>query len=80
MLESSSPDWAVLTIVVGFVFGWRDVSDRLKESAVVRPVGPFRGGVFDVVKPLPWAASADDFCFVEAVDRLGLRIVMTVSY
>jgi hypothetical protein len=49
LLESSVFGWAGLTVVVGFVFGWWDVSDGFEDAVVVEPVDPFQGGVLDVV-------------------------------
>jgi hypothetical protein len=49
-----------LTVVVGFVFGWRDVSDRLEDPVVVEPVDPLQRGVFDVVESPPGSTSVDD--------------------
>jgi hypothetical protein len=68
LLESSVLGWAGLTVVVGFVFGWWDVSDRLEDALVVEPVDPFQRGVFDVVESVPWSLSVDDFGLVEAID------------
>jgi hypothetical protein len=64
---------------VGLGFCGRDVPDRLKETAVVEPVHPFEGGVFDGFVAAPRAASVDDFGFEEAVDRLGERVVIAVA-
>ncbi len=79
MLESSVFGWAVLTVVVGFVFGWWDVSDRLQDATVVEPVDPFKGGVLDVVESVPRSLSVDDFGLVEAVDRLRHCVVVAVA-
>ena len=70
---SSSVGWTVVSMVVGFVFGWWDVSDRLQDSLVVEPVDPFQGDVFDVVESFPWSFAADEFGLVETVDRLSYR-------
>jgi hypothetical protein len=43
------PVWmrSVLTVVEGFVFGWRQVAAVLVQAAVVEPVDPLEGGDFD---------------------------------
>ena len=79
MLESSCVGWAVLSVVVGFVFGWWDVSDGFEDALVVEPVDPFEGGVFDVVESVPRFTAVNDFDLVEAVDRLGHCIVVGIA-
>jgi hypothetical protein len=48
-----------------------DISDRFQQAAMVKPVDPFEGGVFDSFKAPPWAATMNDFRFEQAVDCLG---------
>jgi len=79
LLESSCVGWVVLLVVVGFVFGWWDVSDGFEDALVVEPVDPFEGGVFDVVESVPRFTPVDDFGLVEAVDRLGHRVVVGIA-
>ena len=57
--------------MVLFELGWRDVAVGFEEAAVVEPVDPFEGGVFEVVEAAPGAAVADELGLVEADDRLG---------
>jgi len=61
LLESSCLGWAVVTVVVGFVFGWWDVSYRFEDPAVVLAgpdawEGPDAGGLrgFTAVKAMAW--------------------------
>ena len=46
-------------MVSGFGFGGRDVSDRLKGTAVVGPVDPFEGGELDGLKAAPRFPASD---------------------
>ena len=40
-----------------FGLGWYNVTSRLKDTAVVEPVYPLEGGVFDGLKRSPCAGS-----------------------
>ena len=66
-------------VVGGFGFGRRDVADRLEQAAVVEPVDPFERGVLDGFERAPRPAPMDHLGFVEAVDRLGERVVVAVA-
>ena len=50
--------FVVAQVVVGFVFGGRDVPYLTVESAVVVPVDPFGGGQLDVRRASSRAAAA----------------------
>ncbi len=66
-------------VEIGLCFGRRDVPDRLEQTAVVEPVDPFEGGIFDGFEVAPRSATVDDLGLEEAADRLGqgvLRIQM----
>jgi hypothetical protein len=54
--------------------GW-DVPAVLVEAAVVEPVDPFRGGQFDCFNGPPGLAWFDQLGLIQAVDRLGQRVV-----
>ena len=58
--------------------GW-DIPAVLVEAAVVEPVDPFSGGQFDFVDGLPGFTRFDQLGFVQAVDGLGQRVVITVA-
>jgi transposase len=62
---------AVLTVVVLFELGRRDVAVGFEEAAVVEPVDPFEGRVFELVEAAPGSAVADELGLVEPDDRLG---------
>ena len=47
----------------------RDVFDRLEQPAIVEPVHPFEGGMFDCFEIEPRRATMDDLCPEETVDR-----------
>ena len=66
-------------IVARFGLGRRDISDWLQQSSMIEPVDPFEGGELDGFEVAPWAAPPDDLGFVEPVDRLGERVVVTVA-
>ena len=68
-----------MTVVDLFELGRRDVAVGFEEAAVVEPVDPFEGGVFEVVEAAPGAAVADELCFVEPDDRLGESVVVGVA-
>ena len=63
----------------GFELGRRDMADRFQEPAMVEPVDPLQGGVFDLVDALPRAAPADQFGLVQPDDGLGQRVVVAVA-
>ena len=58
--------------------GW-DLPVDFEEAAVVEPVDPFEGRVFEVVEAAPGAAVANELGFVEPDDRLGERVVVGVA-
>ena len=49
------------------------------EAAFVVPINPFSGRELDIVDAHPGAAVANEFSFVERVQRLGHRIVIRLS-
>lgn len=64
------------------MLGRREVSQGLVEALLVEPGHPAAGGDLEVVEAVPVAAVggeddrvADQLSFVEAVDRLGQRVV-----
>ena len=69
----------VSSVVEGLGFDGWDVAAVLVEPAVVEPVDPFGGRVFDVVDGLPRFARFDQFGLVQAVDRLGESVVILVA-
>ena len=69
----------LLTVVVLFELGRRDLAVGFEEAAVVEPVDPFEGGVLEVVEAAPGAAVADELGLVEPDDRLGERVVVRVA-
>ena len=67
-----------LSIVACFGLGGWNVADRFEQAPVVEPVHPFQGGEFDSLQAAPWSTAADHFGLVEAVDRLGQGIIVTL--
>ena len=70
--------YLLAAIVVCLSFGWRDVTERLKQSMIVEPTDPFERGQLHGLHVLPGAAPMNDFSLVQAIDRLGQRIVVAV--
>jgi hypothetical protein len=62
-----------------FGFGRRDIADKLKESAVVKPVDPFQRDVLDSFERPPWSSPVDDFGLEKAIDRLDQSVVIAVA-
>jgi len=66
--------------IIAFLgFGRRDVADGLQQSAIVEPVDPGQRCELDSLEAAPWSTPVYDLGFVEAVDRLGESIVVTVA-
>src|SRR5207253_9542218 len=66
-------------MILGLVFGWRDVADRLEQPAVVEPVDPFERGVFHRVEIAPWTAAMDELRLEQPNDRLGHGVVVGIA-
>jgi len=62
-----------------FGLGGRDVSDWAEEVPIVEPVDPCEGCHFDLFDTPPGAETVDHLGLVEAVDRLGQGLVVTVA-
>lgn len=66
--------------VVAFLgFGRRDVADGLQQPAIIEPVDPCQRGELDRLEASPWSTAMDDLGLVEAIDRLGQRVVIAVA-
>jgi hypothetical protein len=75
--EDSAGGWSPLLSVVGpLQFDGRDVAAVLVEAVAVEPVDPCGGGHIDVPDGAPRLAGFDQFGLVQAVDRLGQRVVI----
>jgi hypothetical protein len=79
LLESDSTAGVLPLVVGGLELGRWDVPDGLQEPAVVEPVDPLQGGVFDLVQALPGATPTDQFGLLQADDRLGQGVVVAVA-
>ena len=55
------------------------MADRLQQAAVVEPVDPFEGRVFDGLERAPRTLAPYHFCFVEPVDRFGQGVVVAIA-
>ena len=60
-LSPAKLDSLLLTMVVGLLLCWWDVSYWFEESAVVEPVDVLKGGVLDLVPVAPWSLGSDEF-------------------
>ena len=69
----------VFTVVAGFVFCRWGVVERAVQAALVPPPDPRQGGQLDLAGSSPRAAGADQLGLVQAVDRLGQRVVDRVA-
>lgn len=67
------------SVVVVLELGGWDVAELAVESAVVEPVDPGEGLQLDVLRVAPGAPPADELGLVEAVHRLGERVVVALS-
>lgn len=67
------------SIKLRFGFGGRDVADGLEQAAVIEPVDPFERRMFDRLERTPRPTPVDQLGLVEAVDRLGQGVVITVA-
>ena len=68
-----------LGIVTCFGLGGWNSADRFEQASIVEPVDPFQRGELDGFQASPRAASPDHLGLVEAVDRLGQGVVVTVA-
>ena len=69
----------MLSVVGGLEFDRWDVAAVLVEAAVIEPVDPAGGGQLDVLNAAPGLAGFDQFGLVQAVDRLGQRVVVELT-
>ena len=66
----------------GLELGRRHVTDGFEQSLVVPPMHPAKGGELDVLDGPPgaFALVVDELGLVEAIDGLGQRVVVTVTF
>jgi hypothetical protein len=69
----------VLTVVAGFVFCRRDVTNGAVQPAFVPPGDPLKGRQLDLLGASPRAAAADQLGLVQPIDRLRQSVVITVA-
>jgi hypothetical protein len=62
-----------------FALVGRNVSDGLQKAAVVEPIDLFERGELHGFEVAPWSSPMDDLGLVEAVDRFGQSVVITVA-
>src|SRR4051812_38283197 len=77
---SCARGWFVQHGVVPLLgFPWRYISDCLQKSSLVELVRPFQVGKFHRFEVPPWYAPMNGLGLVDAVDRFGGAIVVTVG-
>ena len=59
-------------------FGRRDGPDGFEQAAVVEPVHPVEGRIFDGFEAAPWATPMDNLGLEQPVDRFGQRVVIGI--
>jgi hypothetical protein len=69
----------VVSVVRGLDFGRGAVAEFGVQALVVPPPHPFQRREFDLLDCSPGSAAADQFGFVDPVDRLSEGIVITVA-
>ena len=62
-------------IIMLLGFGGRDVADGFEQAAMVEPVDPFEGRIFDGLERPPWSSPMNNLGLVKAIDRLGQRVL-----
>ena len=62
-----------LAIIRQFLLRWRDVADRLQQSAVIEPVDPFQRGILDGIEGTPRGASETCYSLIETAKANGLE-------
>ncbi len=69
-----------LTIIKLFSLGGWNVTDRLKQAAVIEPVYPFERSHLDSLQVAPRAKSMNHFSLVQTVYRLGQCVIVGVAH
>ena len=68
-----------MRVVAGFCLGRWDVSDRLKQAAVVEPVDPSESGELHRLEAAPRSAPMDHLGLEQPDDGLGQSVIVAVS-
>ena len=68
-----------MPVVVCLSLCRRDVADGLEQAVVAKPGHPFQRGELDRLLGLPGRVPVDQLCLVQAIDRLGQRVVVAVA-
>ena len=69
----------VLCIEVLFSLRWRDVSVGNKQTPVVEPIDPAKGGYFQILHVAPRTLTMNQLGFVETVNGFREGVVITVT-
>jgi len=60
-------------------FGWRDVSNRSHQPAMVEPVDPFEGSELDGLEETPGSAPVNQLGLIEPIDRFRQGVVAGIA-
>ena len=68
----------MLCIEVLFSLRWRDVSDGTKQTPVVEPINPAKGGHFQILHVAPRTLTMNQLVFVETIYRFSEGVVVGI--
>ena len=66
-------------MVVCLSLGRRDIADGFQQPLMIEPSHPFKGSQFHGQLGFPRGFAVNQFSFVQAIDRLGQRVVIAVT-
>lgn len=67
------------SVEIRFGFGLQDVPVGLQQTAAVEPADPFQRGLFFGLDAGPSALEMNDLGLEQAIDHLGVGVLITVS-
>ena len=68
-----------MAIIQQFELRRRQVASRFEQPAVVKPINPFEGRVFNIVEFSPRTTAMNNFSLIQSDDGLGQRIIRRVA-
>ncbi len=80
LVESALADAGLLILIVDLLkLGWRDIADRFQQASFLVPADLNQCGELHIIELIPASLLSNDFCSVQAHDRLGVRDVVRIS-
>jgi hypothetical protein len=79
LLESFCLFLTLLSPIINLELRWWNIADGFQEPAMIEPVDPFQSSVFYLIEVLPGSPVPYDLGLVEADDRLGQGVVVSVA-